>query len=123
MTGGYVLDFSDRTFAEFFQDELSIDIDDQKYHRNGSSKGKRLRTFLQTENEPAVAKTLRALWKYRDAIRGPFNEQNQQVQHQKTRFFEIVHSIEGATEISRTDAIEKFAQGQTLEELVSSIER
>jgi hypothetical protein len=34
-----------------------------------------------------------------------------------------VHSIEGATEIPRTDAIEKFAQGQTLEELVSSIER
>ena len=27
MGGGYVLDFSNRTFAEFFADELGIDID------------------------------------------------------------------------------------------------
>jgi len=26
MGGGYVLDFSDRTFAEFFSDELDIDM-------------------------------------------------------------------------------------------------
>jgi hypothetical protein len=123
MTGGYVLDFTDRTFAEFFHDDLSIDIEDQKYHRNGSSKGKRLRTFLQTENEPTVAKILRALWEYRDAIRGPLNEQDAEVRRQKTRFFGIVHSIEGASEIPRTDAIEQFAQSQPLEELVSAIER
>ncbi len=28
MEGGYVLDFSNRTFAEFFQEELRVDIDD-----------------------------------------------------------------------------------------------
>ena len=27
MEGGYVLDFSNRTFSEFFLDELGIDID------------------------------------------------------------------------------------------------
>ena len=27
MEGGYVLDFSNRTFGEFFHDELDVDID------------------------------------------------------------------------------------------------
>jgi hypothetical protein len=27
MGGGYVLDFSNRTFAEFFADEIELDID------------------------------------------------------------------------------------------------
>ena len=31
MGGGFVLKFSDRTFAEFFRDELAVDIDDPKY--------------------------------------------------------------------------------------------
>jgi hypothetical protein len=34
MGGGYVLNFSDRTFGEFFKDDIGIDIDifDQKYN-------------------------------------------------------------------------------------------
>jgi hypothetical protein len=41
MHGGYVLDFSDRTFAEFFEDEFGIEIYQDKYRFNGSSKAKR----------------------------------------------------------------------------------
>jgi hypothetical protein len=47
--GGYVLDFSNRTFSEFF-DELSLNVDDDKYYQNGTSKANRLRTFLRTES-------------------------------------------------------------------------
>ncbi|MEO3431863.1 hypothetical protein [Inquilinus sp. CAU 1745] len=39
---GYVLDFSDSSFAAFFASELDIDIDDPAYARQGGSKGKRL---------------------------------------------------------------------------------
>jgi hypothetical protein len=39
---GYVLDFSDRTFAAYFDEEFGIDIDHEPYRINGSSKGKRL---------------------------------------------------------------------------------
>jgi hypothetical protein len=46
MGGGYVLDFCNRTFAEFFAIELGVDIDDPKYSVEGSSKAKRLRYFL-----------------------------------------------------------------------------
>jgi hypothetical protein len=35
----------------------------------------------------------------------------------------FVHAIEGISGIARTDSIEKFAENQTLEELISAIER
>lgn len=69
MGGGYVLNFSDRTFAQFFAEELNIDIGDPIYARNGSSKGKRLRCFLQTVDKPTAIRALNALWEYREAIR------------------------------------------------------
>src|SRR3954463_5892157 len=93
MQGGYVLDFSDRTFAEFFDSELSININAQTYYQGGSSKAKRLRTFLQIESEPVVGRTLCALWEYRDAIRGPFDGQDAKIQHHRNRFSQIVQSI------------------------------
>ena len=48
MESGYVLDFSDRTMAAFFSDELNVDIYDMRYAIDGTSKAKRLRCFLQT---------------------------------------------------------------------------
>jgi hypothetical protein len=101
MQSGYVLDFSDRTFAEFFDSELCTNIDEQKYFQGGSSKAKRLRTFLQIEKEPVVARTLCALWEYRDAIRGPFSEQDEKVKHQTNRFFQIVQTIDGSIRPAR----------------------
>ena len=65
MRSGYVLDFSDRTFAEFFGEELGIKIDDPKFFVEGSSKAKRLRYLLKTSDSPTRLKVLRALWEYR----------------------------------------------------------
>ena len=45
MEGGFVLDFSDRTFAEFFHEELQVGIDDPRWAAQGKSKAKRLRSF------------------------------------------------------------------------------
>jgi hypothetical protein len=69
MGGGYVLDFTDRTFREFFADELDIDIDDPTYSKDGTSKARRLRCFLRTINDPSASKTLKALWPHRQALR------------------------------------------------------
>jgi len=69
MHGGYVLEFSDRTFAQFFAEELNIDIDDPSYSKNGTSKAKRLRYFLQSVDKETVVKTLNALWEYREVLR------------------------------------------------------
>lgn len=62
---GYVLDFSDSSFADFFATELDVDIDDPTYAELGGSKGKRLRCFLQKVDDAGVVRTLRALWDHR----------------------------------------------------------
>ncbi len=64
---GYVLDFSDKTFAEFFR-EHGILIDKEVYRFNGSSKMKRLRAFWEIESDAAVGKILEALLKYAKVV-------------------------------------------------------
>lgn len=57
MSSGYVLDFSDKSFAEFFS-ALGIDITNEQYLKNGTSKANRLRVFWETENEELVAQSI-----------------------------------------------------------------
>lgn len=68
MGSGLVLNFTDRTFSQFFG-ELGIDIDAPQYRVNGTSKAKRLRCFLTTADNASVAKALESLWEYREARR------------------------------------------------------
>src|SRR5690349_13055333 len=65
---GYVLDFSDRTFSQFFATELGVDIYDDKYADFGTSKGKRLRRFLILADNRTAATTLKKLWQYRNGL-------------------------------------------------------
>lgn len=65
MEGGYVLNFSDRTFAHFFAEELAIEIDDRRYSVDGTSKAKRLRYLLNQSDPPTRVRILKALWEYR----------------------------------------------------------
>lgn len=63
MGSGYVLQFSNRTFAEFFQDALGIDIYDEKYGRGSGSKANRMRAFWDQESNESVAKVIDELIK------------------------------------------------------------
>lgn len=67
MESGYVLDFSNGTFAEFFHDELDVDIDDPRWAAEGGSKAKRLRYYLRQVDRKTALATLNALWEYREA--------------------------------------------------------
>ncbi len=96
MGGGYVLNFSDRTFAQFFAEELNIDIDDPIYARNGKSKGKRLRCFLQTVDKPTVVRTLKALWEYREGLR-QYSNQADKVENAHGRLLALINKLEGAS--------------------------
>lgn len=64
---GYVLDFNDRTYSEFFR-EYQINIDSDKYLINGQSKMKRLRAFWEIENDLLVGKILNGLLEYAQVI-------------------------------------------------------
>lgn len=58
---GYCLNFSDRTFAQFFDDEFNIDIDQPEFRAGGTSKMNRLRTFLRLADAALAARVLRGL--------------------------------------------------------------
>jgi class 3 adenylate cyclase len=69
MESGYVLNFTDQTFALFFSESLGVDIDDPVYFEAGGSKAKRLRRFFQLSDAALAARALRALWAHREATR------------------------------------------------------
>ena len=101
MGGGYVLDFSNSSFSRFFADELDIDIDDPAYAENGTSKGKRLRCFLQKVDVPTMVKTLRALWEYREAKR-LYCEKAETISNAQERFLSMINRIEGKPEAGQS---------------------
>ena len=95
MNSGYVLDFSNRTFAEFFQSEVGVDIYDAAYAMNGSSKGKHLRTFLGIAQPRAIVQALTALWEYREADRLS-NGEPERVVNARARLSGVVEKLGGA---------------------------
>jgi hypothetical protein len=65
---GYVLDFSNNTFASFFAQELKVDIYADQYSGRGTSKLKRLRCYLEVASDVDAAKALHSLWEYRGLV-------------------------------------------------------
>jgi hypothetical protein len=98
---GYVLNFSDVTFSQFFAEELNIDIDASIYAQNGNSKGKRLRCFLQTVDKPTAVRTLKSLWEYREALLQRLG-QTDNVENASGRFLSLINRLEGRSENVQT---------------------
>lgn len=118
MEDGYVLDFTDRTFAEFFALDLAIDIDDARYQVHGTSKAKRLRAFLQQADDQQAARALRGLWLYREGL----SRAEVRVSDVERRYRELADRLAGGGP-SLAGAIDRFADNATLDELVAAIER
>lgn len=57
MGGGYVLDYSDASYGEFFK-RHGVNIHSPKYQTYGTSKGKKMRSFWEQEPDAVVAKVL-----------------------------------------------------------------
>jgi hypothetical protein len=58
METGYVLNFSNRSFAEFVRDSTGRNIYDERYNYASGSKANRLRAFWQKEENSVVAKLM-----------------------------------------------------------------
>jgi hypothetical protein len=102
MGGGYVLDFSDRTFAAFFVEELNIDITEERFYREGTSKAKRLRCFLQTVDKPTAVRTLKALWEYRKGMLLR-SKRTDDVLNSEGQFIDLLNRINGVQVPSPTE--------------------
>ncbi len=68
MSGGYVLNFSDRTFGDFALEAVGLDIHAEKYTAEGTSKAKKLRAFWRFEPDFLVGKLLLALIDYATSL-------------------------------------------------------
>lgn len=66
---GYVLDFSNKTFAEFFEDHFEVNIYADAFSAMGTSKWNRLRSFISTAPPHVVIELLNALWRRRNTDR------------------------------------------------------
>lgn len=94
---GYVLDYSNATFAEFFRRCVNIDIYADKYSFNGGSKAKRLRSFWEIEPDMIVGKVLEALldvWRYKN------KKPDDQNQKRYEKAIEIAYRLQGKKIIS-----------------------
>lgn len=91
---GFVLDFSDASFSDFFASELKINIDDPKYSVNGGSKGKRLRYFLQNCDDTNAVRAITALWEHRSAYLAS-NGIKDPVINAESRYQELINRLSG----------------------------
>ena len=62
---GWILDFSNPTLTAFFDEEHNIDIDDERYQEEGTSKAKRVRCLLKQVDRETALRVLAALWQYK----------------------------------------------------------
>lgn len=94
MGGGYVLDFSNRTFSEFFMDELGVNIDNPKFEAEGNSKAKRLRYYLRNVRIEDAVKALLSLWVYRETMRRRSGK-NEKLPEHKIEFYRLIKRLGG----------------------------
>ena len=66
---GYVLDFSNRTFSEFFDDHFDLNIYSDAFSSRGTSKFNRLLAFIEVSPPHLVVEVLRLLWARRNEQR------------------------------------------------------
>ncbi len=103
--GGWVLDFSNRTFAEFFEDELDTNIDDPRWYGGGDSKGKRLRYYLRNNEPTVVIRTLQSLWDYREHSRKR-NRTEETVPDAADDFYSLIERLGGKRPPGKRRAVE-----------------
>ena len=101
MGGGHVLDLSIRRLSEFFQEELGVDIYEPRWAVNGSSKAKRLRTYLRQADRETALRTLQELWDYRETS-GLFVDHPVLGEDGRTAFFRIIKRLGGTPPASTT---------------------
>nr|WP_241696173.1 abortive infection family protein [Solimonas terrae] len=122
---GYVLDFSDRTLEEFFDEEFGVEIFASENKINGGSKRNCLTTFLVQADSHLALRVLRALWDRREGLleSAPSSEEAAAARTKSPAFQDVISSLQGDPAPLTTAGVEAFAKDRTLEELVADIER
>jgi hypothetical protein len=112
MAGGYVLDFSNRTFAEFITDSTGRNIYDSRYDYGSGSKANRLRAFWQKEENSLVGKLMSDM--LGDIKPGTLKEECQQI---VARFVQCSEVQEARGAPRKEGSAQQHRRSQALEQL------
>jgi hypothetical protein len=84
MDEGYVLDFSNRTFEDFFDSVINCNIYDRRYENGTGSKANRLKAYWKIESNGRVAKVIEGLIAHRNESSQPLEEDEKTLRDQCT---------------------------------------
>lgn len=123
MGGGYVLDFSNRTFEDFFLETLGIEIYDDKYlNEYSGSKANRLREFWKKENNYLVGESIIKLLEYRKAIEGTSVNLDESIKDEDVEHcYQIGFKLRDEIGVAEVDAIRPIEDTRDYKLLADSI--
>ena len=122
MRGGYILDFSNRTFQEFIMDNFSVDIYDPKYDYGSGSKANRLRAFWSKEPNHLVGKLISDLLEYWKAQKQmKYQDITQVEQNLFDECYKIAERLKQDSTVENIEAIQSYSDGKNFSLLAKSI--
>lgn len=119
--GGYVLNFSDRTMAEWFDESFDLNIFQERFQTEGNSKGKTLRGFVAVAEPRLVARVLRALWAYRCSLPDYVEKDAGEELKLEKWLLQFTDELEKSSTLQIEDALRDFSGDTTLPKLRGSI--
>jgi len=118
---GWVLDFSDRTMAEWFDENFGLAIFQARFQIEGPSKGKTLRGFVEVAEPRLVANVLRALWAYRCGQSELREADPAEEERLKLWLEQLTAELDQLSALPLNEAIVDFSGDTTLNKLRASI--
>jgi len=122
MGTGYVIDFSNRTFSEFFLENMGVDIYDSNYDYGSGSKANRLRAFWQKEPNHVVGQLLFKMleyWRARKEI--SYSEINRAEESLYDECIRIAERLIKDTPVKNLNVIETVSDDRDFSLLAKSI--
>ncbi len=113
MDGGYVLNFSNRSFSDFVLYSTGLDIDDLKYRDRGNSKANRLRSFWRLEDNFTVGKLIGDLFEAWETLGGGIPPPEE--------YLRIVRRLKTNAHVPDAECLSPISDESTLDTLASSI--
>jgi len=115
MSSGYILNFSNRTFAEFMEEVANVDIYSERYDYGSGSKANRMRAFWDQESNYAVAQVLEALLNDWDEYAGNSDKPP------SDNFSKIILRLKESAPVPEINVIQPNAEEKGFEELAKAV--
>ena len=118
---GYVLNFSDRTMAEWFEEEFDLDIFQNRFQLEGTSKGKTLRGFVEVAEPRLVSRILGRLWSYRCRFEDLTEAEPAEERRLRIWLDKFRKELDNISTLTLDEALKDFSNDLTLPKLRASI--